>query len=274
MQLLTGDGEWRRDGMTNLSYPTFRCTLCGTTVHGTTIGSFMQGIRGCSCPSSDQWCTRYAEVKRLADERGVVLKTTEEMWPTVISTCADFPTFFCKACRCTVTTTDVASFVHGKALGCGCHNKTESFFFRYITENPGPYQDVLLCDKPGRYNPAWAMTPRDVGVRLKCGIEVNEEIDGLQHFERIKKWRSDPLITAQRDGHNARAANEHGIWVIRYYQPDMVSNKFSWTSYRKAAHEYITDHADESPGVIVPAIRKGIYATWRQRAALAEPIYL
>ena len=94
------------------------------------------------------------------------------------------------------------------------------------------------------------MSRRDFGIRLYDNIVVNKEVDGRQHFY-VVCWGgdkfSDPDEQAKRDGDNCRAAVAVGVWVIRYYQPHIITEKTDWREYRRQSHSYIVSHGATNP---------------------------
>jgi Probable Zinc-ribbon domain len=100
-----------------------------------------------------------------------------------------------------------------------CSLKTESKFDDFLrTSNPS-----LPSFKRGK-SFTWMINP-DTNYHLKydffCGeLSIIVEIDGLQHFSQVSNWKS-PLETQQRDIIKMDGALQHGISVIRLYQPDV-----------------------------------------------------
>ena len=177
----------------------------------------------------------------------------------------------CTRCKITCNNTSINQIQIGKGFGCGCRYKTEMLVFDEIKDNAAAYpeQKCLLCDRPGYYKPDWALSTRDMGILLTNGIEVNIEVDGPHHFfEQVYDIGkvTNPEERARRDGDNCRAAINAGVWVVRFYQMDVIRNFVDWTAYYARALRLITH--ESTPKIIVPESAQNQYKIWAERAGL------
>jgi very-short-patch-repair endonuclease/ribosomal protein L37E len=65
------------------------------------------------------------------------------------------------------------------------------------------------------------------------------ELDGEQHFKKVKKWKNDPIITQKRDRYKMRQAIKNGYSVIRLKQEDVFNDTFDWLRALKATIKII-----------------------------------
>ena len=68
------------------------------------------------------------------------------------------------------------------------------------------------------------------------------------------------------DGDNCRAAMKAGVWVVRFYQMDVIRNFVDWTAYYAQALRLITH--ESTPKIIVPESARNQYQIWAERARL------
>lgn len=253
------------------------CRVCGYRNTRTCINNFVNNQSfGCQCTMGPQWNTEkgWLRLQTLVEERGLnydISEMTIKWWLKSIEGANSKLVATCHICGQRCTNTSINELQRGGSFGCGCRNKTESLFAKEIEKQGAyPHQMHILYKAVERCRPMWATSARDFGVRLFCGIEVNEEVDGVQHFGSVL-WGagstpSDPVKQAERDGCNARSALTAGVWVIRYYQPDMISERVDWRSYRRACHMYITEHVKKQSRVLVPKTAQSKYELWAVRA--------
>jgi len=53
------------------------------------------------------------------------------------------------------------------------------------------------------------------------------EIDGRQHFEQVKHWKS-PQLQEMNDVEKTQLAIENGLKVVHMFQEDVWNGKFDW----------------------------------------------
>lgn len=259
------------------------CRRCGSHCRTTCVAAVQQGGNiGCFCSGRALWNTEegWHRIHAIIAERTAagqididVDTMTLEWWKANITGVTSTLLAKCRRCSQICRDTSINSFRKGAGFGCLCRNKTEAKFFHEIMQESSSYplQTVILSPSPGKWRPEWSKSNRDFGIRLHCGTVVNEEMDGPQHFRAVLwSWGSisDPAAQAMRDGENCHAACAAGVWVVRYYQQDVITERVHWRAYRRACHSYITEHATESPRVIVPASNRSIYEDWAVLAAI------
>lgn len=100
-----------------------------------------------------------------------------------------------------------------------CKNKTETILYDFLKK----YNNVII-----QYKQEWCKNftylPFDFCIE---GLKIIIELDGRQHFGKIKKWISleESVI---RDRYKMKCANENGFSVIRIVQEDIWNNKYDW----------------------------------------------
>ena len=259
------------------------CKTCGHRCETTAIHSVQQGHGiGCLCGGHVPWTGEGGRVRFLSliQERRLDVDTslmTAEWWSYNVTGCRSGALALCRKCHqeCTAT---IESVVQGQGFGCGCRNKTERKFWLEITDGADNYENQVsvIGSSPGKWRPAWAISPRDIGVRLRGGVEINEEIDGTQHFQAVifgGGTATDPVEQATRDGENCIAALRAGVWVVRYFQPHVIRDSVDWRSYRRDSQSYVVRHATEEPRVIAPATSWDVYCSWASHAGV-NPIFM
>jgi very-short-patch-repair endonuclease len=55
------------------------------------------------------------------------------------------------------------------------------------------------------------------------------ELDGIQHFQKVKHFRNTPEEQRKRDLYKQKCANDNGYSVIRIYQEDVHFDTFDWS---------------------------------------------
>jgi hypothetical protein len=106
---------------------------------------------------------------------------------------------------------------------CGwCKNKTEGKFKFWLSRI---YQYKVEYQKRFFWCKLHFEPPFDFVIEeLKLIIEV----DGGQHFEKVKHWNSDPEEVFKRDKFKLLKAIENGYTVIRILQIDIWNDKNNW----------------------------------------------
>lgn len=131
--VVTDEKEWLKT-CTGCDYcPIFHCIKCNETVTSTCISSLRQGQSiGCSCnlSSAQHWCHRRSEVVCMGEERGFVVVTNEEEWLKACTGKGYCPTFRCKKCDETVTSSTINHLRWGRSIGCSC-NLNSAKHWRY-----------------------------------------------------------------------------------------------------------------------------------------------
>jgi very-short-patch-repair endonuclease len=59
-------------------------------------------------------------------------------------------------------------------------------------------------------------------------LNIVIEIDGIQHFEKVFKWRIPPNIQRIRDNYKSKIMAEDGCRTIRILQEEIINNDKSW----------------------------------------------
>jgi len=54
------------------------------------------------------------------------------------------------------------------------------------------------------------------------------ELDGIQHFQKVKHFRKTPEEQKKRDLYKQKSANDNGYSIIRIYQEDVYYDTFDW----------------------------------------------
>lgn len=75
------------------------------------------------------------------------------------------------------------------------------------------------------------------------------ELDGNQHFTKVKSWKSTPAEVQKTDVKKMKLANQHNYSVVRIYQPDVWDDKNNWENnltenikkYNKPVNIFIGD---------------------------------
>lgn len=57
------------------------------------------------------------------------------------------------------------------------------------------------------------------------------EVDGLQHFQLVKHWRTSVEEIRSADVHKMILAIQHGYKIIRLFQPDLLNPIIPWKSW-------------------------------------------
>lgn len=60
-------------------------------------------------------------------------------------------------------------------------------------------------------------------------LNIIIEVDGVQHFKRTRYGSH--LSIAKRDAYKMKCAIQHGVSVLRIYQPDVIKMSFDWSSH-------------------------------------------
>ena len=115
--------------------------------------------------------------------------------------------------------------VSGRGGWCGiCKNKTEKKVYDYLINHYPNLERELRVD--------WCKNPEtncyypfDFCIKEKCVII---ELDGRQHFEDVKYWKSSFEDRHAVDLIKQVDANKNGFRVIRLIQEDVWSDKYDW----------------------------------------------
>ena len=114
------------------------------------------------------------------------------------------------------------NYLSGKSCPL-CKNKSEAKLYDKISNT---YQTIRQC------NYDWCKN-----VNTKCYfpfdfcIEENKiiiELDGIQHFKKVKHFRKTPEQQKERDLYKQKCANDNGYSIIRIYQEDVYYDTFDW----------------------------------------------
>ena len=140
---------------------------------------------------------------------------------------------------CTVCSRDFPQIPdsHLRGRGCPtCYNKTEKKVY-----------DDLINHYPGltfQFKANWCKSP-ETGRYFPFDFCIEEksviiELDGGQHFEDVKNWKSSFEDRHRVDLVKQVAANENGFRVIRLMQEDVWSDKYDWLTELLGNIEYDT----------------------------------
>jgi DNA-directed RNA polymerase subunit RPC12/RpoP len=111
-----------------------------------------------------------------------------------------------------------------------CKNKTEGVMKKYLIEI---YKEIEYQKK---YD--WCKDKRCLPFDFYIpSLNAIVEPDGIQHFEKVKLWNSDPEKIQKTDRYKEKCALEHGISIIRVYQEDVWFDKNDWKQKLKDAVE-------------------------------------
>ena len=118
--------EWAKRGVLGVSKPAIKHVGgCGETVTTTCLNSLQQGRGiGCKCrkssAESNLWVNRRPEVVDIADRQDADVLTPPKQWARECKGCHYCPTFYCRKCKETVTTTCLNNLQKGHGIGCKC----------------------------------------------------------------------------------------------------------------------------------------------------------
>lgn len=131
--------------------------------------------------------------------------------------------------RCNISHKLIVYSVTGKLRhSCpNCKNKTEYIFNTWLTEN---YKYKIKreaiydwCKKENRTN--YSHLRFDFVIeKLKLIIEV----DGIQHFEKVKYFKNCPAKIFERDEFKMKCALKQGYSILRVMQLDIYCNRNDW----------------------------------------------
>ncbi len=126
-------------------------------------------------------------------------------------------------------------------IGCSvCTLKTEKNVFKFLKDNTNynivknPKFDWCRNPYTNRY------LPFDILIEE---LNILIEIDGLQHFQEVKIWKSNTELNQNRDLFKMRKARENGHTLIRCVQTDIHLNKYDW---RSELLSHIKEYTDTS----------------------------
>lgn len=100
-----------------------------------------------------------------------------------------------------------------------CKRKSESIIFDWLSENYS-----IEREKKFEWCKLKHKLPFDFYID-KCKIII--ELDGIQHMMQRSNWEP-PEETQRRDIFKMKKAMEHGLSIVRIYQPDVLKNKINW----------------------------------------------
>jgi very-short-patch-repair endonuclease/rubredoxin len=106
-----------------------------------------------------------------------------------------------------------------------CKNKTEQIVNKFLEEN---YTNIISQPKF-----EWCKNKTHLPFDfLLDNFSVCIEVDGLQHFKKIRNWGT-PEKNQERDVFKMKLAVEHGYSVIRIFQEDIYNNSINWKEMLK-----------------------------------------
>jgi very-short-patch-repair endonuclease len=129
--------------------------------------------------------------------------------------------FNCKDCK---NTFEMRISDINKGRGCNiCIYTTEKKLYDFLKDNNIEFIKEY-CFEDGRYI--------DTNKKFRYDFYINKyniliELDGLQHFEKIKWWNNDPILNCIKDCYKMKfIENKHpNIKIIRVLQDDIYYNK-------------------------------------------------
>jgi very-short-patch-repair endonuclease len=130
-------------------------------------------------------------------------------------------TIICKKCNVPFQSSP-NNYLRG--CGCpGCKNKTELKLYeklvnKYILEKQPKYEWCKNIETN-------CYLPFDFCIE-ECKIII--ELDGVQHFKKVKHFRKTPEEQKERDLYKQKCANENGYSIVRIYQEDVYYDTFDW----------------------------------------------
>lgn len=130
-------------------------------------------------------------------------------------------TIICKKCNGEFLSSP-NNYLTGK--GCPyCKHKTElklynKLFGKYVIERQLKYEWCKNIDTDMYF-------PFDFCIEE---YKIIIELDGIQHFQKVKHFRTNPEEQRTRDLYKQTRANNNGYSVIRIYQEDVYYDTFDW----------------------------------------------
>jgi very-short-patch-repair endonuclease len=128
----------------------------------------------------------------------------------------------CKKCSSLFETTPNSYF---NGSGCPfCKKKSEHKFYDILVKQYPLLQRQLKYD--------WCKN-----VKTNCYLlfdfcieeyKIIIELDGIQHFQKVKHFKNTPEEQKERDLYKQKCANDNGYSVIRIYQEDVFYDTFNW----------------------------------------------
>jgi len=118
--------------------------------------------------------------------------------------------------------TQLPSVHVGQGCGCpNCINKTAGKLRVYLEKS---FKVIL------ELTPKWCPSPKSY---FKYDFYIEDlglivELDGVQHFKKVRNWTHSGQAIMKRDVYKMRCANNNGIRVIRILQQDVWDNDESW----------------------------------------------
>ena len=119
-----------------------------------------------------------------------------------------------------------------------CCNKTELKLYNWLLK-----REYIKTVKK-EWAPAWCSTEYTHFVKTKCKIgryqyrfdflvtlknkkKIIIELDGLQHYQQVRDWKT-PLEQQSRDKYKEFKAKGKGLSIIRCYQEDVYMDRNEW----------------------------------------------
>ena len=119
-----------------------------------------------------------------------------------------------------------------------CYNKTELKLYNWLLK-----REYIKTVKK-EWKPAWCSTEYthiiktkykigryqyryDFLVTLKNKKQIIIELDGPQHYEQVRDWKT-PLEQQLRDKYKEFKARAEGLDIIRCYQEDVLMDRKDW----------------------------------------------
>jgi hypothetical protein len=157
-----------------------------------------------SCPKSKFWSIRNEE-----SPRNVIKGCSSRKYWFVCDKCGnEFPMLPRDACI-------------GKWCN-KCNHKTEKKLFDFlVTTNPDAEHSKRID---------WCVNEKGQCYEFDFfipSLNLMVELDGDHHFVQVSHWKKNPKITRERDIMKMSKVLEHGISILRLYQPDIWSSSFN-----------------------------------------------
>jgi hypothetical protein len=102
-----------------------------------------------------------------------------------------------------------------------CKNKTEKKLYTWLSER---YTTKHQCKYEWCKN---VETNKYLPYDFEIESNIIIELDGRQHFEQVRNWKS-PELQKERDIYKIKCAFENGKHIIRIFQEDVWKNKNNW----------------------------------------------
>ena len=176
------------------------------------FSDFQTGYRCRKCSGSEKHTIEY--VRDYFKERGCELLST-----TYVNAKSKLK-YICKNNH--ETEIVFSSFQQGQ--GCRyCLNKTEKIVLGFLQEH---YKNVI---SEARFE--WCKGKKPFPFDFLLDDEkIIVEVDGIQHFEYVSRFKNDVKSNQERDIYKMKCAIENGYRIVRVFQKDVFHDTIDWKS--------------------------------------------